>query len=491
MIRKNWVKFFGLLAFGFLFSFGFNVLAQTKPAVPPAPPIVSSSFLPASFPSPEEFQKLSPAEQQKAVLKLQADMEKNLENNPLERCQTLFSSLYDSVEFGLFLERSAYQPGDKISFPGPIRNKNKEPIFDGLILLRVTREDKVSVQGNDIIEEIVLAKDIVLPGLGEFSPTLSWQVPEGLPSGKYRANFYFSTGNGRFSASGNPAVKESTGHSLRFTIDGPSKSGVVWKSSLSKVNNTPYQQVVGATVPSGKTATVSHTLVNKGLRSLTLTITQESFYTDGFQTYEPLDKQTKNVTLLPGKEETISYQTPVLSSSSYYIKFTAQAEKEAKAIAIARLTVASSTASRLRYATLLNFPQKKDGKPTTAIACLANNNPPQEGNTLSLTLLNKEGKVLLTQSTTSLALSISLPLNSPLEKIAFLAEVKNKAGQVTDSYQSAYNCSLLGGGASCPKQSPASTNQTSSIKVYVILISILALVLVSIFGYLFIKKRYE
>lgn len=377
---------------------------------------------------------------------------------------------FQSVGFDLVTDRTAYQPGDTVTLTGTIKNSNTYPVFDGVLFARIARDNgQATTLGPDIIDETILAKDLVLPASGNLPVTLSWKVPAKLGPGSYVITFFFSVGS-QFNLSGLPFTNEVVGGTQHFTIDGPRDAGLIWDRARTTVNGTPYKHIGNwPEFAHGDTATISQTLKNDSRTPATVTVTQELFSWDSQPTdrssldiQEPstdrLLSTSETITLAPGATRTITYTTPSLSLPVYYLRTSAIGNGYTSIINTRLLTTGLSL-PRLNYVGLTTFPLQKAAT-ATLFACFHNTSQETTSGTVRLSLLDARDRVVAATATTTTfggniqVLPISFVPSRAFGTLTLSAEVLDTAGKVIDSYRTAYDCNRLPSGhVPCPDES--------------------------------------
>ncbi|MCA9365099.1 MAG: hypothetical protein KC736_04355, partial [Candidatus Moranbacteria bacterium] len=182
---------------------------------------------------------------------------------------------FQSVQFGIGTDRGVYAPGDVVTFSGSVTNQNIHPIVDGYVFTRISRErTDYQTMGHDIVDEVFIAEDVALAPLGSSDVSFSWNVPENLPSGDYRADYFFSVGK-KFNLSGLPFTNEIVGGSAFFSVENVSDENgsgafVSFDRGATTVNSQKYAHIGDwVRVEDGASAVVSNTLVNESGASQT------------------------------------------------------------------------------------------------------------------------------------------------------------------------------------------------------------------------------
>jgi hypothetical protein len=479
--------FFGLfffLSFSFLVAQAQNPTPSLITSEPSAGPVVDIKNL--NLPSPEEFQKLSPAEQKKIV----EETTKQLGRGGQQQGGCFDYYRFQSVVFSLKSDRESYQPGDTVRFEGTIENKNAYPVFDGLVFVRITREGaQPTILGNDIVDEKVLIQKVVLPASGKVSESLSYTLPLNLTGGNYSASFFFSVG-GSFNLAGLPFTNEVVGTNVGFTVDGPQKIAIRFDRSATKINDQTYKHIGNLPVfDEGKGVVISNTLFNESSLSQTVTIQYDWYRWDGLRESDRLTQSTESFVLKPKEKKVITYQTPPLTEPVYYLRTTATSGVT-KSIVNVRLATNTSRL-RINYAGVDVFPVNKNQEGTIFV-CFHNTSSTSTQGFIKIKAYSDERLIAEVATSTVVSGAIEVltkKIIGPLSNLIIKTEVSDVKGNVVDKYEYKYQCQDIPGASSCLLDPNSQKNNVYSAVTVTVVCLIAILGIMAVLRLVITKKR--
>ncbi len=355
---------------------------------------------------------------------------------------------FQSVDINLSPDKLQYQPEEKVTFQGKLTNKNRYPIFDGNLFVRISKvSDKFDQQGNDIVDEFIAKKNLVLDKNSSQKVAFKWAIPTNLAEGRYRADFFFSVGK-KFNLAGLPFTNEIVGGSSEFTVSSTIKNNIHFQREATKVNGEKYNHIGNWPKVAPETKVViEQTLVNPLGHEVKAKLSQKLYFWDALNEKDLVDNQEKEIVLPANSQKTVTYTIPSANKSVYYLQTIAETEGT-KTIINTRVVTEGINWGRLNYPGLTKFPLKK-GETADLFTCFHNTNKDRFVGTVEVKLTDKEGhlvtRVFRQGNITGAmqAVKKSFPAKKDYDYLKLTAQLKDSSGMLMDQYSVELDRKLL------------------------------------------------
>lgn len=295
--------------------------------------------------------------------------------------------LYKSVAFTLVAEPDSTLVGSNILFTGTLENRNDFPLTEGTVRITVVRRG----DNRGIVDQFDLPENFHLLGREQKSIKISWHVPESLEGGEYALIPTFIAGNTHLLAGG-IATTDITDQAV-FNVTSTQSGGVLFNSSRTLINGKGAlndQQLPH--VGSGETADIRAFLRNTTNQEKTVRIDWREYRWDDFVPGHLLSEKTELVLLAPGEEKELAHSASPQHTAVSSLIVTASDEYQ-KSILPIRFVRDGITETRINFPYVESFPLRAS-TPNALTACFLTTGTLMENTTLSLSLNDKEGKVI-------------------------------------------------------------------------------------------------
>jgi uncharacterized protein YxeA len=305
---------------------------------------------------------------------------------------------FGSVQANLQPSLTQTLPGASMSFSGDLINSNAYPLIDGALSVRIFREDADSVaagDGNPVVDQFVIKEGITIPANGKIPLSYDWKVPVNAEGGKYYAAYYFATAK-RYNLMGLSYSDETTGNKAPFTITALESTPKVAKLSRSNTSlngKDNYFTAFPLHFSAGEAVTAKTSITNPTDSPKMIPMQWTQYAWDAMRAENIRFTRTDLVTLAPGETKTVSYDVQAQAESVVYLTAVTQ-DVETKSVLNIRYIRDDIPETKLNFPGITAFPLKS-GEAQTLFACAYSTNVPVvPGNTLTLTLKDKEGKII-------------------------------------------------------------------------------------------------
>ncbi|MEA3343592.1 MAG: hypothetical protein U9Q92_05470 [archaeon] len=270
-------------------------------------------------------------------------------------------------------EKVSYTPGDEVIVSYYLLNRMESPIVEGFVRAQIFYNDPE--EGDQMIDEFFVSKDISMESQDEIEQEFRWTVPAGAKSGEYFIKTYFLVGDFfnlaglSFLPYGPPGVP---GEQTTFNVENPVVSRLYFSKENTYINDGKYEfgaPTINFTYAVTDPITIKTQIANEGDPKQT-DVELEIYEWDDL-TEKPMAEYTvkKTISLSSDRMEHITYELPPLDVGAYLAKFTAKSGDETSILKL-RFSVAGAK-GRFSYLGLDKFPLIKDQK-TTIFFCLSN-----------------------------------------------------------------------------------------------------------------------
>lgn len=398
---------------------------------------------------------------------------------------------FQSVLVSLTPNKDSFKDGEEIKFAGNIINENPYPVVDGNVFARISRVNKdFYTEGGELIDEFFALQNVNLDAGETKNEEFNWQSPVDLSAGKYQVDFFFSVGK-KFNLGGLPFTNEVNGGFTNFIIESKNKANITFDRGLTEVNNKQYLHIGNwPTFAPNEKITINQPLVNNYDVEKTVDVTYELYYWDSLLASDLLDTKKEKINIAANDVYKLSYTTPPITQTVYYLKITAVSGTE-KSIVNIRL-LSNGDRVRLNYPAITKFPLKQ-GDNFTLFSCFHNTSYASSSGKVVLSLFDKEnqevGKLEYNGDISSamMADKIDLKAKKDYKFLRLKAQMFDKAGKLVDSYETDYDCKNLSS-AACKKdgagiqaplaKTPMADAQNRSLSVLLISIVVVALAII-------------
>lgn len=294
-------------------------------------------------------------------------------------------------------EKESYIAGDNVTFFYTISNPTEMPLTDAAIRVQVlySGENLDRQEGDDMIDELFVVKNINLNPGDSYTGEFDWQIPKYTKSGTYLANFYLSSED-KFNMAGLGFIPNVIGAGTKFDVTSNYTDLMRFDRNATYVNGNQYKfRSFPPTFSPRDEITIKTDLINEGGEK-NVTILYQAFSFDDIDTSAEVKSYTKTETISLQANSTIpiTYTLKNLEKDAYLIKLTAVSENQ-KSILNFRIPVLGDK-GRILYLGMNKFPTSTEK--TSAIFCLTNvgaNPGDQEGSfkgNVKVELLDKNNK---------------------------------------------------------------------------------------------------
>lgn len=397
---------------------------------------------------------------------------------------------FQSIQTSFGVKKTSYIPGEYLFFEGDISNENSYPIVDGYLLVRISRQNKnFATEGHYVYDEFIPLKDIVLDANQTKKVKFSWKIPQGIPSGEYRADFFFSVGK-KFNLAGLPFSNEVTGGFMTFNIEQGSSITVIPLREQTKVNNEKYNHIgTWPNVVQNEKVEIIQPIKNNSGGIQKIKTTYNLYRWDAQSENNKIDSKEETISLDPGEIRNLTYTINQVKETVYLLRISTDSGRGEKSITDIRIT-SEGESPRINFPAITVFPLKKDQK-NTLFTCLHNTSNIDTQGKLVLTLQDKNGnqvEEIVYQGiiTGSMALQAKdfVP-RQDYNQVTLKAELFDKNNLLVDSYQTIYDCQMINQ-AKCSNQLDAgfsgseATSRQGIQSMTLFIIAILIILLIAI-----------
>ncbi len=304
---------------------------------------------------------------------------------------------FGSVQADLQTNLAETVPGATLAFAGHITNANDYPLVDGKLVAKIFRRSEVTFKegnGNEIVDQIVIAEDVSLPAQGKKEASFEWKVPVNARGGEYYAAYFFVT-SGRYNLLGLSFTDDVVGNQAPFVVKNEQDPKTVFLLKNDTLLNDKKHSYAAFPQHFGKddVVTAKVKVQNPSDQPKTLPVQWNQYGWDSARDENRQNTKTELVTLQPNETKEISYKVLPTASSVVFVMVIAQ-DGESKSLLNIRYVRDGVEETRINFPSLTQFPLK-EGQEQTLFACAhSTNTPVVKDNILVLTLKDKEGQVI-------------------------------------------------------------------------------------------------
>ena len=280
---------------------------------------------------------------------------------------------FGGIEFNeLYPEKVSYSPGDKVKVSYELNNLLGHPVVHGEVKAQVLYrglKDIDRTEGDDIIDEFFVVRDLNLKANDTYSDEFEWLVPKNAKSGVYVVNLYFLVKD-KFSLSGLSFMTSVPGRTTTFEVVNPNGYRISFDKNNTFINDKRY--LFRASTPSfdpGTLVKIKTELLNEGEQE-NIRIRYDLYLWDDIDESSRIDRFTKEETInVPKGLKSIEYALADLPAGVYVARFTATSG-DTKSILKVRFLM-KGVKGKIIYLGLDHFPLLK-GDNTTVFFCIEN-----------------------------------------------------------------------------------------------------------------------
>jgi hypothetical protein len=268
-------------------------------------------------------------------------------------------------------EKISFNSGENATFFYTVKNPYKAPITDASIRVQIlyNGNDVARAEGDDIVDEFFVVKNLNLLLGDSYSGEFSWSIPAEIKPGTYKANFFLISED-KIYLSGASFIQKVPGVSVTFIVKSDGDEFLHFVRANSLLNNAKYTfEGLPKSFTDGSSITVKADLLNEGGRKDDVQITYQVFEFDDMLPAEEIKSLTKTETISfdANEEKSVDFVLPNLPVNSYLIKLTANSGTQ-KSILKLKVPISGEKGTFV-YLSLQDFPIATN---ISGIVCLTN-----------------------------------------------------------------------------------------------------------------------
>ena len=370
---------------------------------------------------------------------------------------------FGSVQADLHPGLEQTVPGTTLTFTGSVISSNPYPLLDGTLYVKIFKQDEESLSqgdGNQVVDQFVIKDNITLPAKGSLPMSYEWKVPANAENGEYYAAYFFTTAN-RYNLMGLSFTDDVVGNTAPFSIT--SESEVVKLSKIDTTLNGQNNNFVAFPLHfnAGDTVMVKTTIINPTDKPKTVPLQWNQYAWDSMNQENLRFTKTEVVTLAAGETKTVTYEAQPQRESVVYIVAVTQ-DNEAKSILNVRYVRDGIEETRINFPGVMSFPLAKDTENTLFACAHSTNAPLVSGNTLTLTLADKNGNTIHQyryEGDISSAMAGFGETFSPAKNInyATLTATLERNGVIVEQVVQTYDCTTIDSNTCLPEEAPTTS----------------------------------
>lgn len=311
-------------------------------------------------------------------------------------------SCFDYYKFGSVqadLQPNLHQtvPGVTLSFSGNVTNENDYPLVEGKLSAKIFRRDQGTFDkgnGNPVVDQFVIEENIQLGAKASKNVSFDWKVPTNARGGEYYVAYFFTTSE-RYNLMGLSFTDDVVGNQAQFTVTSDSApQNVEFDKNTTFLNDRGVQIVAFAPHFNGKEPVdVKVSLTNPSDQVKTLPLQWNQYNWDAQRAENRKNTRTELITLQPKETKQFQYTNLPTDGVVNYITAVVQ-DGDQKSFFNTRYVKDGIAETRINFPSITSFPLKADQEQTLFACAHSTNVPTVKGNTLLLTLKDREGGVI-------------------------------------------------------------------------------------------------
>lgn len=348
-------------------------------------------------------------------------------------------------------------PGSTLTFSGAVKNTNPYPLLDGTLYVKIFKRSDTTFaagDGNEVVDQFVVKNDITLKENGALPVSYDWKVPANAEGGEYYAAYFFTTAE-RYNLMGLSFTDDVVGNQAPFTITADNNVAKLSKVDTRLNDRDHHFAAFPLHFAAGDEVTITTTIANPSDTPKTLPLQWNQYAWDAMLPDNLRHSQTEVVTLAANETKTVSYKVKPQRESVVYVTAVTE-DNQAKSFLNIRYVRDGIEETRINFPGLSTFPLEKDSE-TTLFACAHSTNLPLvSGNTLTLTLKDRNDAVIHQYTYTgdiSGAMAGFGEVFTPDRNInyATLTATLERNGVTVEQVTQTYDCSAIDEGSCLPE----------------------------------------
>lgn len=354
---------------------------------------------------------------------------------------------FQSVQVSVGPEKQSYAAGDAITFTGDIVNQNSYPVVDGNVFVRISKVNpNYMSDGHNTVAELTALSSVAVDADTSLPVKFTWAAPKDLGAGDYRADYFFSVGN-KFNLGGLPFTNEIIVGFANFKITNTVNTQFVLDRMNTKVNGEKYNHIGNwPIINKGEKIEITQPVKNLTNKEIKVDVTYNLYFWDSLNAADKLDTKTETVTVPANSSKDLTYIIPKSEQSVYYLNIKATTGDASSIVNIR--TTSDIVKARINFPAITSFPLIK-GDSANLFSCFHTIYGATNGK-LALTLTDSSGNNVARGEYSGAigsqmsAASMNFTADKDYTLLNLKAELFDDQGKVVDSYQTKYDCSILG-----------------------------------------------
>ena len=391
-------------------------------------------------------------------------------------------------------------PGATMTFAGEVISKNPYPLLNGTLYVKIFKRNETTFaegDGNPVVDQFVIKDSIMLAANGKLPVSYEWKIPANAEGGDYYAAYFFTTSN-RYNLMGLSFTDDVVGNQAPFKIKNELDTNVAKLSKIATTLNGQDHHFAAFPLhfAAGDTIKVETTIVNSSDQSKTLPLQFNQYAWDAMNKDNLRHTKTELVTIAAGETKTVSYEVQPQRESVVYVVAVTQ-DLEVKSILNIRYVRDGIEETRINFPGVSAFPLGKDTEATLFACAHSTNLPVVPGNTLTLTLTDRDGKVIHEyryEGDISGAMSGFGEKFTPASNInyALLTATLERNGVIVEQVKTEFDCQVIDPNSCLPEVGVAGAFDWLKNHAFVaILMGVILLLIAAIIAFLIKRRRHR
>ncbi len=288
-------------------------------------------------------------------------------------------------------------PGATLTFKGEVISKNPYPLLNGTLYVKIFKRDETTFaegDGNPVVDQFIVKDNIILAANGKLPVSYEWKIPTNAEGGEYYAAYFFTTAK-RYNLMGLSFTDDVVGNQAPFKITNEIDAKIAKLSKISTTLNGRDHHFAAFPLhfAAGDTVTVETIVTNPSDEEKTVPLQWNQYSWDAMLPENLRHTKTELVTVPANGEVSVSYEVRPQRESVVYVTAVTQ-DREVKSVLGIRYVRDGIEETRINFPGASAFPLQKDTEATLFACAHSTNLPVVPGNTLTLTLADRDGKVI-------------------------------------------------------------------------------------------------
>ncbi len=260
-------------------------------------------------------------------------------------------------------EKDSYVSGDSVKFSGTIINNNDYPVADAALYIRISRRPDNAKDGTgvgDFVDEFFAGEAMSLSANSKTFYSTNWNVPQGLPPGRYGAYFYFVSSKS-FYLAGMPSNENSYGGSCYFEIkdSGQPVHAIFFDKGNIKIGGKKILPGSLFQIADNKNIVINVSAFNPGSSKVNTKVYKALFRWDDLKKERQIIEKEDIITFLPGARLDFEAQFGTLSPGSYLYRVVSINEKNKSILKVRFIVTGKDVPARASLIGVDSYPIKK------------------------------------------------------------------------------------------------------------------------------------